>query len=37
MRVYDPSRRHAYEEFEDVCMTLDAAMGTGGGKRTDSA
>lgn len=30
-RVFDPSRRHAYEEYEDVCGTLDARMGTGGG------
>ena len=29
--VYDPSRRHAYEEYGDVCGTLDARMGTGGG------
>lgn len=30
-RVYDPSRRHAYEHLGEVCTTLDAAMGTGGG------
>lgn len=30
-RVYDPSRRHAYEEFKDVCETVQAAYGTGGG------
>ena len=29
-RVYDPSRRHAYEEYGDICGTLDARMGTGG-------
>ena len=31
MKVYDPSRRHDYQEFTDVCATLDARMGTGGG------
>lgn len=30
-RVYDPSRRHDYEEWETVCGTLEAGMGTGGG------
>ena len=30
-RVFDPSRRHAYEEYGDICGTLDARMGTGGG------
>lgn len=29
--VYDPSRRHAYEEYEMVCGTLESRMGTGGG------
>ena len=29
-RIFDPSRRHAYEEYGDVCGTLDARMGTGG-------
>lgn len=28
--VYDPSRRHAYEEYETVCGTLESRMGTGG-------
>lgn len=30
-KVYDPSRRHDYEEWEDVCGTLENRMGTGGG------
>lgn len=30
-RVYDPSRRHGYQEFKDVANTMQAAMGTGGG------
>lgn len=29
-KVYDPSRRHDYEEWEDVCGTLENRMGTGG-------
>lgn len=29
-RVYDPSRRHGYEEYDDVCETVKAAYGTGG-------
>ena len=29
--VYDASRRHSYEPFEDdVCETVQAAYGTGG-------
>lgn len=34
--VYDPSRRHAYEEYETVCGTLESRMGTGG-QRADSS
>ncbi len=30
-RVYDPSRRHGYQEFKDVANTMQAQMGTGGG------
>lgn len=30
-RVYDPSRRHGYQEFKDVANTILAVMGTGGG------
>lgn len=28
--VYDASRRHGYEPFDDVCETVQAAYGTGG-------
>lgn len=28
--VYDAQRRHNYEEFKDVCETLQASYGTGG-------
>ena len=30
-RVYDPSRRHSYEDLGDTCITLEGFMGTGGG------
>ena len=30
-RVYDPSRRHGYQEFGDVANTMQAQMGTGCG------
>lgn len=30
VRVYDASRRHNYEEFGDICETVQAAYGTGG-------
>lgn len=30
-RVYDPSRRHDYPCCGDVCVTLEARIGTGGG------
>ena len=30
-KVYDPSRRHDYQEFEDVCGTVLSQYGTGGG------
>lgn len=29
-RVYDPSRRHDYGEYEETCETVQAAYGTGG-------
>ena len=29
-KAYDPSRRHSYEEYEDVCETVQACYGTGG-------
>lgn len=28
--VYDAQRRHNYEEFKDVCETVQAHYGTGG-------
>lgn len=31
MKVFDASRRHNYEQFKDVCETIQAAYGTGGG------
>lgn len=35
--VYDASRRHDYEPFaDDLCETVQAHYGTGGGQRTDS-
>lgn len=30
-KVYDAHRSHNYEEFADICGTLSAFMGTGGG------
>lgn len=30
-RVYDAQRRHNYEEIGDVCVSLEAFWGTGGG------
>lgn len=30
-KVYDPSRRHGYEQLKEVCITLEARIGTGGG------
>ena len=30
-KVYDPSRRHGYQEFGDIANTMQAQMGTGGG------
>lgn len=30
-KVYDAHRSHSYEEYTDVCGTLSAFMGTGGG------
>ena len=29
-RVYDASRRHGYEQFNEVCETVQAKYGTGG-------
>lgn len=29
--VYDASRRHSYESFGDICGTVQAHFGTGGG------
>ncbi len=29
--VFDSSRRHSYEPFGDICETVQAAYGTGGG------
>lgn len=29
--VYDPQRRHGYAPFDEVCETVQAQYGTGGG------
>ena len=29
-KVYDPSRRHDYKEYDSVCDTVQAFWGTGG-------
>lgn len=31
LRCFDGSRRHGYEEFQDVCCTVESFWGTGGG------
>jgi len=31
VHVFDASRRHNYEPFEDICETVQASYGTGGG------
>ena len=34
--VFDAQRRHDYQPFGDVCETVQAQYGTGGGQRADS-
>lgn len=33
--VFDPDQRHDYKPFDDVCGTVTARYGTGGGQHTN--